>query len=66
VLKLLIEKVVNFEFEVFGVDGAVEILECDGLFIIGMRMGELVVVGVGAELVAGDGTDGEVLVVGGK
>ncbi len=65
-LKLLIEKVVNFEFEVFGVDGAVEILECDGLFIIGMRMGELVVVGVGAELVAGDGTDGEVLVVGGK
>jgi hypothetical protein len=65
-LELLIEKVVNFEFEVFGVDGAVEILECDGFFIIVMRMGEFVMVGVGAELVAGDGTDGQVLVVGGK
>ena len=66
VLKLLIEKVVNFEFEVFGVDGAVEILECDWFFIIGVGMGEFVVVGVGAELVAGDGADGEVLVVGGE
>ena len=41
-------------------------MECEGFFIIGMRKGEFLLVGVGAEFVAGDGTDGEVLVVGGK
>ena len=63
---MLIEKVVNFEFEVFGVDGAVEMMECEGFLIIDMRKGEFLLVEVGAEFVGGDGTDGQVLVVGGK
>ena len=58
-LKLLIEKVVNFEFEVFGVDGAVEILECDEFFIVCIGVGELLMTRGCAELVSGDRADGE-------